>query len=287
MPITGTTRIVGIFGDPIAHSFSPQMHNAALEAAGIDAVYVPFHVTAGQLREAVAAIRSLDLIGVSLTIPHKEAACELVDELDPVATLSGAINTIVRRDGRLVGCNTDGKGLLRAIHEDLGIGVQGKRVLILGAGGAARAAVVALATAGAVWIGVANRTPERARQLLAKLSPYFAGTGFAAYSLGGEFPGQLAGAVDLLVNSTAVGLYGAAFPWSPAICVRPGGAVCDMVYGREPTPLVLAARSAGLAAADGLGMLAGQGEEAFRLWFDTPPSPGLMRATLESLRNRE
>ena len=285
MAITGTTRIVGIFGDPVAHSFSPMMHNAALGAAGIDAVYVPFRVTPGQLREAVAAIRSLGLLGINLTIPHKEAACALVDELDPVAALSGAINTIVHRDGRLVGCNTDGKGLLRAIHEDLATGVEGKRVLLLGAGGAARAALVALATAGAAWIGVANRTPERAQKLLAKLSPHFSGTAFAAYSLDGDFPHQLAGEIDLLVNSTAVGLQGAAFPWSPAICVRPTGAVFDMVYGREPTPLVLAARCAGLAAADGIGMLANQGEEAFRLWFDTPVPPGLMRATLESLRH--
>ena len=285
MAITGTTRIVGIFGDPVAHSFSPMMHNAALGAAGIDAVYVPFRVTPGQLREAVAAIRSLGLLGINLTIPHKEAACALVDVLDPVAALSGAINTIVHRDGRLVGCNTDGKGLLRAIHEDLATGVEGKRVLLLGAGGAARAALVALATAGAAWIGVANRTQERAQKLLAKLSPHFSGTAFAAYSLDGDFPHQLAGEIDLLVNSTAVGLQGAAFPWSPAICVRPTGAVFDMVYGREPTPLVLAARCADLAAADGIGMLANQGEEAYRLWFDTPVPPGLMRATLESLRH--
>lgn len=285
MAITGTTRIVGIFGDPVAHSFSPMMHNAALEAAGIDAVYVPFRVTPGQLREAVAAIRSLGLLGINLTIPHKEAACALVDELDPVAALSGAVNTIVHRDGRLVGCNTDGKGLLRAIHEDLATGVEGKRVLLLGAGGAARAALVALASAGAAWIGVANRTPERAQKLIAKLSPHFSGTAFAAYSLDGDFPHQLAGEIDLLVNSTAVGLQGAAFPWSPAICVSPTGAVFDMVYGREPTPLVLAARCAGLAAADGLGMLANQGEEAFRLWFDIPVPPGLMRTTLESLRH--
>lgn len=282
MFITGTTRIVGIFGDPVAHSFSPLMHNAALAAAGIDAVYVPFHVTPARLREAVGAIRTLGLLGVNLTIPHKEAACALVDELDPAATLSGAINTIVCRDGRLIGCNTDGRGLLRAIHEDLGRGVEGKRVLILGAGGAARAALVALAGAGAAWIGVANRTPERAHQLLASMAPYFAGTAFAAFTLGADLPDQLDGAVDLLINSTAVGLQGVAFPWSPTSCVRAGGALYDMVYGREPTSLVLAARSAGLVAADGLAMLAGQGEEAFRLWFGSPPPPGLMRAALAS-----
>jgi shikimate dehydrogenase len=154
----------------------------------------------------------------------------------------------------------------------------------MGAGGAARAAVVALARAGAAWIGVANRTPARAHQLLDTLAPYLPGTAFAAFSLDEDLPGQLPGAVDLLINSTAVGLHGGVFPWLPLPCVRPSGAVYDMVYGREPTALVLAARSAGLAAADGLGMLAGQGEEAFRLWFGTPPQQGLMRTTLESLR---
>lgn len=281
MPITGKTRIVGIFGDPVAHSLSPLMQNAALQAAGIDAVYVPFHVTAAQLRDAIGAIRTLGLTGVNLTIPHKEAACCLVDELDPVAVLIGAVNTIVHQDGRLLGCNTDGSGLLRAIREDLGLEVQGKRVLVIGAGGAARAAVVSLSRAGAAWVGVANRTPERGEKMLAELAPKLEGTAFAALPLEPALAARLEGGVDLLVNSSAIGLHGEAFALPLERCVRPGGAVYDMVYGSEPTSLVATARSAGLVAADGLGMLAGQGEEAFRLWFSVPAPAGVMRTAIE------
>lgn len=283
MPITGTTRIVGIFGDPVAHSLSPLMQNAALRAAGIDAVYVPFHVTAAQLRDAVCALRALNILGVNLTIPHKEAACALVDELDPSAALIGAVNTIVNRDGRLLGCNTDAPGLLRALREELGVDPAGRRVLVAGAGGAARAAAVALAQTGAAWVGVANRTVTRAEQLVADLAPRLQGTTFAALSLAADLPMHLDEPIDLLVNSTAAGLRGETLPFAPGACVREGGAVYDMVYGREPTPLVAAAAAAGVSAADGLGMLAGQGEEAFRLWFGTEPPKDLMRATLESV----
>lgn len=281
MSIAGTTRIVGIFGDPINHSLSPAMQNAALQMAGIDAVYVPFHVTAAQLPDAVAAIRTLDLVGVNLTIPHKEAVCALLDALDPVAELAGAVNTVVNRDGQLCGYNTDVAGLLRAIGADLGIDVAGKRVLVAGAGGAARAAVVALAGAGAAWIGVVNRSPVRAEYLVAELAPRLQGTALAVLSPGADLPARLGEPVDLLVNGSAAGLRGEKLALPLDGCLRPGGAVYDMIYGRSPTPLVAGARAAGLAAADGLGMLAGQGEEAFRLWFGSAPPTGVMRGVLE------
>lgn len=287
MPITGTTRVVGIFGDPVTHSLSPPMQNAALRAAGIDAVYVPFHVTASGLGEALRAIRAMHILGVNLTVPHKEAACALVDELDPEAELIGAVNTIVNRDGRLHGHNTDAPGLLRALGEELGVAPAGRRVLVTGAGGAARAAVVALARAGAAWIGVVNRTPERAARMLAEIAPQLQGTTFAALPLAEGLPELHGGGVDLLVNGTTVGLHGEPFPLAPAACVHPGGAVYDMVYRREPTPLVAAATAAGLAAADGLGMLAGQGEEAFRLWFGEAPPAGVMSQTLQGLCNKK
>jgi shikimate dehydrogenase len=287
MFIAGSTRIVGIFGDPVAHSLSPLMQNAALQAAGIDAVYVPFHVTPAQLRDAVQAIRPLGILGVNLTIPHKEQACSLVDELDPAAALIGAVNTIVQRDGCLIGCNTDGLGLLRALREDLGLTLPGKRVLIMGAGGAARAAVAALAQAGAAWIGVVNRTHHRAVELLAALQPKLKGTAFAAVPLTAGVPKLAEGPVDLLVNSTSVGLQGEVFALPLERCVLAGGAVYDMTYGRGPTPLISLARASGLVAADGLGMLAGQGEEAFRLWFEAPAPSGVMRAALGSVRSEK
>lgn len=285
MPITGSTRILGIFGNPVAHSLSPLMQNAALQAAGFDAVYVPFLVTPAQLGDAVRAIRTLGLLGVNLTIPHKEAACTLVDELDPAAALIGAVNTIVHREGRLIGYNTDGLGLLRTLRDDLHLTLPGRRALILGAGGAARAAAVALARAGAAWVGVANRTHERAVGLVGELVMTCAGTAFAAVPLKDGLPELQEGPVDLLINSTPVGLYGETFPLPLDRCVRRDGAVYDMAYARGPTPLLTAARAFGLVAADGLGMLVGQGEEAFRLWFAVPAPAGAMRAAVEAERN--
>jgi shikimate dehydrogenase len=281
MPIAGSTRVVGIFGDPVVHSLSPLMQNAALQKAGIDAVYVPFHVTPAQLGAAVQAVRALQMPGVNLTLPHKEAVCSLLDELDPLAEKIGAVNTIVNHDGRLCGHNTDGLGLLRAISEDLHIDVRGRRVLIAGAGGAARAALVVLAGAGAAWIGVLNRTFGRAEALVADLAPKLKGTALAALPLVDDLPTRLGGSADLLVNCTAAGLKGEALSLPLERCMRPGSAVYDMTYGPATTPLVASARAAGLTAADGLGMLTGQGEEAFRLWFSVQAPTGVMRAALK------
>ena len=281
MPLSGRTTVVGIFGDPVEHSLSPRMQNAAIEASGLDAVYVPFHVTSAQLCDAVSGLRAMALRGVNLTIPHKEAAALLVDELDGQAALIGAINTIVNDHGRLKGYNTDGVGLLKALQQELGFDVEGRRVLLAGAGGACRAALVALCQAQVAWIGIANRTRERSLGLIEELAPNFPGTTFAEYELAPSLKKQGFEPVDLLVNTSAVGLKGDAFGFRLVDCVKPGGAVFDMVYGPEPTRLLLDARERGLVAADGLGMLAGQGEEAFRLWFGTAPGVSVMRRALD------
>ncbi len=280
MKISGTTRVLGIFGDPVKHSLSPLMHNDALARIGFDAVYVPFHVLPEHLPQAVASIRILDLLGVNLTVPHKERVCSLLDAVDPQARLIGAVNTVVNRDGYLTGYNTDGSGFLRSLAEDLGFDPAGRRILLLGAGGACRAALVALAQAGAGSIVVANRTPERASALVAEFAPIFSGTSFASCSLArGALTAHLPG-VDLLVNTSALGLGGeslADFPWEN---LPSGAAVYDMVYGFEPTPLLRAAAAHGHGGADGLGMLAAQGEEGFRLWIGQAPPSGVMKAQL-------
>jgi shikimate dehydrogenase len=280
MMLSGTTRVVGIFGDPVAHSLSPKMQNAALADAGIDAVYVPFHVTEQQLSDAISAIRALGLRGVNLTIPHKEAACALVDELDGQARLIGAINTIVNEGGRLVGYNTDGIGLLQALEGELKTTIAGAEVLLLGAGGAARAALVALARAGAARIVVANRTRARAQALVTSLAPHFSGTAFADLELSAALVQGYRAAFDVMVNTTAVGLGGGSFGFELAEVVRASGVVYDMVYNARGTPLLHEARARGLVAADGLAMLAGQGEAAFALWFGRAPRPRVMRQSL-------
>ena len=147
MQVSGKTDVVGIFGDPVAQSLSPRMQNAAIQASGLDAVYVPFHVTAAQLCDAVKAIRAMSIRGVNLTIPHKEAACDLVDELDASAQLIGAINTVVNDNGRLKVYNKEGIGLLKDLKQQIGSYLAGKRVLLHWAGGACRAALVALCQA--------------------------------------------------------------------------------------------------------------------------------------------
>ncbi len=282
MLLSGKTQVVGIFGDPVGHSFSPRMQNAAIKAIGLNAVYVPFHVTATQLCDAVAGIRAMQLRGVNLTIPHKEAACQLVDELDDQAALIGAINTIVNEDGHLKGYNTDGIGLLNALKQALGVDPVGLHVLIVGAGGACRAALVALCQAQVASIDIANRTRERSLGLIAEIAAEFPGTAFAEYGLTPSLASECFASYDLLINTSAVGLMGDTFNFHVTDCVKPGGTVFDMVYAPEPTLLFREARDRGLSVADGLAMLSAQGEAAFQLWFGIAPALHVMQRELAS-----
>lgn len=282
MQLTGKTRVLGIFGDPVAHSLSPVMQNQALQQAGINAVYVPFHVPAEQLPQAVASIRSLDLWGVNVTVPHKEAVFPLLDDIDPAARLIGAVNTIVNRQGRLIGYNTDGLGFLRSLAEDLHFIPDGQRILLLGAGGACRAALVSLCQAGASWIGIANRTRSRAKTLIQEFGGIFPGVSFEYFGIDKEELRRATENIDLLANTSAVGLKGEVFAGLPWEDLSKDVAIYDMVYNRSGTPLVQQAISRGHRASDGLGMLAGQGEEAFTLWTGVKPVAGLMKSCLIS-----
>ncbi len=282
MQLTGKTRVLGIFGDPVAHSLSPTMQNQALQQAGINAVYVPFHVPAEQLPQAVAAIRSLGLWGVNVTVPHKEAVCPLLDDIDPAARLIGAVNTIVNRQSRLIGYNTDGLGFLRALAEDLQFLSEGKRILLMGAGGACRAALVSLCQAGVSWIGIANRTRSRAEALVKEFGDIFPAVSFEPFGIEREELRRATENIDLLANTSAVGLKGEAFADLPWADLSEDVAIYDMVYSKTGTPLVQEAMRRGHRASDGLGMLAGQGEEAFALWTGDKPSVGLMKRCLLS-----
>lgn len=280
MKLTGKTRVLGIFGDPVAHSLSPAMQNAAFQQGGIDAVYVPFRVTTQGLPAAVEGMRALGIQGVNVTIPHKEQVIDLLDEVDEAARQIGAVNVIVNRDGTLVGYNTDGIGFLQALREEFGFDPRGRKVLLLGAGGACRAAAVALAQSGAVRIGIANRTAGRARALAEEFGAAFQGTSFAGLSL---VEGDLAAAlpdIDLVVNTSAVGLKGESFAGFPWENLAPEALIYDMVYRQGDTPLIQDALARGHRAAGGQGMLAGQGEEAFSLWMGCRPPSGVMKSRL-------
>ncbi len=284
MPLTGKSQVYAILGDPVGHSLSPLMQNQAFEDLEIDAVYVPFHVQPENLPQALAGIRALQISGVNVTIPHKEAVLPLLDEVDPSARLIGAVNTIVNRKGTLHGYNTDGLGFLRSAEQELGFQPAQSRVVMLGAGGACRAAVVALAAAGAQQICIANRSLGRAEQLVLDLAGHFPKTEFQACNYQDQAFLAALQQADLVVNSTSVGLKGESIENFPLENIKHSVLLYDMVYSKVDTPLLQQARLQGLRAVDGLGMLAAQGEEAFFLWTGRRPAPGRMRACLMKYR---
>ncbi|MFM8303488.1 MAG: shikimate dehydrogenase [Actinomycetota bacterium] len=259
--------MVGVIGDPVVHSRSPVIHNAAFAACGLDWVYVAFPVPAGQGRAAVTAVRTLGIAGLSVTMPHKAEAASACDELTPSAEALGAVNTVVNRSGHLVGDSTDGAGLVAALAEH-GVDPAGRRVLVLGAGGAARAIVDALGRAHATVTVAARRGDAGARA--AALAPGATAIGFTGLD-------AAVGAADVVVNATPIGMGGEAPPFDPAR-LRPDQFVYDTVYHPSPTPLLAAANERGIPAAGGVSMLVHQAALAFTIWTGEPAPLEVMRA---------
>jgi shikimate dehydrogenase len=263
--ITGATRVVGVIGDPVEHSRSPAMHNAAFDALDLDWVYVALPVPRGEGAAAVRSVRALGLAGLNVTMPHKPDAATACDELAPAAAALGAVNTVVvGGDGALVGQSTDGDGFLRALGDE-GVVLAGRRCVVLGAGGAARAIAHALGGAGAD-VTVSARREDAARSAAA-LAPGGTAIGF------GDVPVET---FDLVVNATPLGMRGEPPPFDPAH-LRAGQFIYDTVYPAE-TPLLAAARAGGAGAAGGLGMLVHQGALSFELWTGCTPPLDVMRA---------
>ena len=277
MKIVGKTKILGIIGHPVAHSLSPLMHNAAIEALGLDFVYVPFPVEPESLSAAVHGLRALGVRGFNVTIPHKSAVMPLLDKISPEADLCGAVNTVSNENGLLVGYNTDGTGLLKSLRDDLGFKPGGSVVLILGAGGAARGALASLCNAGVSRIIVANRTRERGEALVETFRDRFGKVSFHLSSLETGSLEENLKAADLLVNTTSVGMNGSSFDGLNLPSMASHAKVYDMVYSPAETPLLADARRNGLACANGIGMLAAQGEAAFSIWTGVESPPGLMK----------
>jgi shikimate dehydrogenase len=227
-------------------------------------------------------LRALNVQGVNVTIPHKEAVCPLLDDIDEAAQLIGAVNTIVNQNGRLVGYNTDGIGLIRSLQADLDFECSPTtRVVVLGAGGAARAAIVALAQQQVNQICIVNRTVARAQELVDLYRPHFPATDFSAAPFDEKLLISFFEKCELIINSTSIGLSGESFNVVTWPVLKKGCAIYDMVYSPSGTSLVRDAKAAGFRACYGLGMLAAQGEEAFRLWTGEYPD-GVMRVALDS-----
>ncbi len=273
--VTGSTRLAAVIGDPIAHSRSPVLFNAAFAATGLDWVYVALRVPTGAGADAARSMRTLGISGMSVTMPHKEDVIGALDELTDTARALGAVNFIANRDGHLVGHNTDGAGFIASLAE-VDFDPSGSSVVVLGAGGAARAVILALADAGVSEVGVYNRSPERAGVAaeLARLR----GTGAAVID-----SASLARAVEgaaLVVNATSLGMSpGDASPL-PAEMIGAHQLIADLIYHPAVTPLMEAATQAGARSMNGEGMLLLQAAEAFRIMTDVEPPVGAMRQAL-------
>ncbi|MGH9114250.1 MAG: shikimate dehydrogenase [Acidimicrobiales bacterium] len=278
-----TTRVAGVIGDPVRHSLSPALHNAAFVALGLDWVYVAFHVPAGQGAAAVDAMRALGIAGLSVTMPHKEAVAACLDRLGPTAARLGVVNTVSRvGDHDLEGESTDGAGFIDALRGDDGFDPTGRRCVVLGAGGSARSVTLALAEARAASVSVAARRREPAELCAALAGP-------AGHVVE---PGGLAGAVeeaDLVVNATPVGMHpadGLPLALAPEL-LGAGHFVADLIYAPAVTPLLRAARARKAATANGLGMLIHQAARQVAIWTGRPaPLEAMSAAALAALSPR-
>jgi shikimate dehydrogenase len=276
--LTGRARLAGVMGWPVAHSLSPRLHGFWLTEHGIDGAYVPLPVRPERLERALRALPDLGFAGCNLTVPHKEAALSVLDEVAPEARRIGAVNTVaVRQDGSLHGWNTDIEGYAQSLAAALpGWSIAGRPATVIGAGGAARAVVAALAGLGASEIRIVNRSPGRAEELARALGGPILPHGWDA------MPKALAGAA-LLVNTTSLGMVGQP-PLEIDLAPLPSeAAVSDIVYAPLETPLLATARARGHATVDGLGMLLHQAVPGFEAWFGRRPevTPALRAFVLE------
>ncbi len=282
---------LGVFGDPVAHSKSPVFHNAALRAAGINVGYVRIHVPAEKAQAAFRALPKAGFLGTNVTIPHKAAALAAMDEADDYASRSGSVNTVVVEGERLLGFNTDGPGLVRAIHEEFSVDLRDLRVVLLGAGGGAgRAIAVQCAMESCERLVLVNRTLEKAQSLASELA-----SSFRTDRLVGPVDRiqaipfdesalrlQLAHA-DLVINATSVGMRRTDPPLIPSSLLTPNLMFYDTVYASGKSRLLEDAANAGARCANGLSMLLHQGALSFEIWFNRPAPLEVMRQALTSL----
>ena len=271
--ISGATGLAAVVGDPVEHSLSPAIHNAAFEALDVDWVFLAFQVGAAELASAVSGLRAIRVEGLSVTMPHKAAVVPLLDRLTSSAQSIGAVNCVSRQGTDLVGHNTDGDGLVDALRET-GFDPAGKRCLILGAGGAARAAAFALGVAGAESVVVRSRRPEAAA---------------AAATLAGRAGSaeeQGSASYDLVVNATPLGMRSSDPSPIREEEIRAGQTVADLAYAAGSTPLLAAASAVGAAPVEGTRVLLHQAARAFELWTGRVPPLDVMRAALRQAQDR-
>lgn len=279
--VHGKTRVIGIIGNPVRHSLSPIMQNAAFAASSLDYVYVPFTVAPEDLAQAVAGLKALGVCGFNVTIPHKTAIIPFLDRLDESAEAAGAVNTVQVSASGLTGYNTDGDGLVDSLATDLDYTPGAGQILVAGAGGAARGAIAALCRSGAKNIMVYNRSIENARSVKLDMNARYPETRI-------DVIGQVQVSCEdlrstsLVLNTTSLGMNGERITGINLSALPDHAKVYDMVYSPSVTPLITDAFACGLRAVNGLGMLVAQGERAFEIWTGQKPPKGVMRQALDN-----
>lgn len=274
-------RVVAIFGYPVRHSLSPAMHNAAFKALGLPWTYIPCEVRPSVLRAALDSVRAMDMPGCNLTIPLKEKALKYVDTLSDPAQLTGAVNTVVNRKGILAGYNTDGEGFVQSLKEELGFDPREKKIVIIGAGGAARGIAFAVAMKGAGFIGIVNRHEGRAKRLERDVAGAFSHIELFSGPPRDRILHGLFHRADLLVHATSVGMEGKGVLPLPLEELRENVIVSDIVYRPYMTRLLRRAQGLGLRVHPGMGMLLHQGAVSLGLWTHRRAPIDIMRKTLK------
>lgn len=265
-------KIYGVIGDPIAHSMSPAIHNDAFDQEQMDAVYHHFHVTPECLQDAVKGMKAIGVSGFNVTIPHKTAIIPLLDEVDELAQAIGAVNTVVYRDGRYIGYNTDGKGFYKALAEEISGDLASKKTLIIGAGGAARAIYFTLVKEGVKQVDIANRTKERAETLISECPYDKQSTALTMLEAEANIK-----AYDLIIQTTSIGM-------SPKVddtpldvtAIKASAFVSDIIYNPLKTKILMEAEQSGAKTQNGLGMFVNQAALAFQIWTGVMPDTSRM-----------
>lgn len=268
--------IYGVIGFPVSHSMSPIMHNREFQALQMDAYYTAFAVHPNQLQKAIEGVRALHIKGINVTIPHKVTVIDFLDEIDEEARLIGAVNTIKNENGRLIGSNTDGEGYLRSLLSVSDIPLATKKVLIIGAGGAARAIVIAIARYGVQRIDIANRTVSKAEQLVHHANKFVSGNAMNIQEAEAKLSDY-----DIVINTTSVGM-------SPYVTESPlqvhnlkrGTIVSDLIYNPLTTLFLQQAKERGAITDNGVGMFVHQGALAFEKWTGIEPNIERMTKTV-------
>ena len=283
--VDGATQVVGVIGYPVKHSLSPPMHNAAFRALELNWVYVAFEVEPDNISQAMAGLRGLAIRGLNVTIPHKAAVVDYLDEISPISQMLGVVNTIDNAEGYLSGDSTDGPGFMRAL-EEAGEGMADNRIVLIGAGGAARAVALAIAQQTPAELVIANRTAQRAAELAELIRQAAQFEAVEALALNSPEVAAAVSSAHIVIDSTPVGMH-PHVDVEPVICpdwLRPDQLVCDLTYNPRQTVLLRAAHAVGARTLDGTGMLVHQGAIAFERWTGQEAPVEVMRlALLKSL----